>query len=401
MDSAAPWVIVTGGFHERGGMDRANAALAEALMARGSRVHLVAHDIDAQYDRMPLAVVHRVPRPLDSILLGELPLARAGARIARAVTAAEPRARVVVNGGNCAWPDVNWVHSVHAAWPTVDAGAPGWFRAKNAFTKTLARVREARALRVARVVIANSQRTREDLVELVGVDRARVHVVYLGGEGRWREPDAATRAAARAWLGLPVDVPVVVFVGALSHDRNKGIDTLLSAWQRLHAAGDWDARLVAAGAGNGVPRWRDQVAQAGLADRVQLLGFTDRVADLLAAADLLVSPVRYEAYGLNVQEAICRGVPALVSRRAGVSERYPETLRGMTLADPESVDELVGKLRAWRADVAGWRSAFAPLSHELRAYDWPTMARDLIATVDAAGAMPIARAPVAAAGGAR
>ena len=32
-------------------------------------------------------------------------------------SADDPLARVVVNGGNCAWPDINWVHAVHAAWP--------------------------------------------------------------------------------------------------------------------------------------------------------------------------------------------------------------------------------------------------------------------------------------------
>ena len=52
---------------------------------------------------------------------------------------------------------------------------------------------------------------------------------------------------------------------------------------------------------------------------------------VFAACDLLIHPARYEAYGLAVHEALCRGLPALVSATAGVAERYPEDL-GQLLA---------------------------------------------------------------------
>ena len=58
------------------------------------------------------------------------------------VVGRDPLARVVVNGGNCAWPDINWVHAVHAAWPVHDDGAPWWSRYRNRRLKDLARRRE-------------------------------------------------------------------------------------------------------------------------------------------------------------------------------------------------------------------------------------------------------------------
>ena len=45
-----PWVIVAGGFHHRGGMDRANAALAAYLLESGTPVHLVGHEIGQRLD---------------------------------------------------------------------------------------------------------------------------------------------------------------------------------------------------------------------------------------------------------------------------------------------------------------------------------------------------------------
>src|SRR4029453_5931289 len=100
-------------------------------------------------------------------------------RVAARVTAQDPGARVVVNGGNCLWPDVNWVHAVHGAWPGRAEGAPGGSHYRNVRLKASARARERGALRQARLVIANSAATRTAVVEQVGVDAGRVRVVYL------------------------------------------------------------------------------------------------------------------------------------------------------------------------------------------------------------------------------
>lgn len=378
----APWVVVASGFHPRGGMEKANAALAEYLAGEEVPLHLVGHDFDPRLVERPGVRAHRVPRPAGSFLLGERLLEVAGLAVARKVTGERPGTRVLVNGGNCRWPDANWVHSVHHAWPCSDAGAPAWFKAKNRLMKLSVRRREKRALRRARVVLANSEKTRRELVDHLALDPARVHTVYLGAEPGWGPARSGERAAARAWLGVPAERPVVAFIGALGHDNGKGFDLLLEAWARLSAAPEWDAELVAAGGGRGLERWRAEAARLGLAGRVRFLGFTDRVADLLAAADLLVSPTRYDAYGLVVQEAVCRGVPALVSARAGVAERYPAALRGMVLPDPEDVEALAARLRAWRASPERWRAEFRPLGELLRGYTWRDMASRIVSVVE-------------------
>lgn len=378
-----PWVLVAGGFHARGGMDKANAALAAYLLARGHEVHLVAHEVSDELSSHPRATAYLAPRPAGSVLLGEHYLAKMGRRVAREVRARRPNARFVANGGNCVSNDVNWVHAVHHAWPPADEGAPRWFRAKNRLWHLRARRRESQALGAARVVIANSERTRRDLVERVGLDASRVRVVYLGSEMREEATDAV-RAAARERLGIAAGVPVVVFVGALGHDRNKGFDTLWRAWQLLSARGVWDARLLVAGGGRGFERWRALVGEDGDGGRVRLLGFTERVDDVYAAADLLVSPARYEAYGLNVHEAVCRGASALVSARAGIAELFPASLEAMLLPDPEDADDLARRLAAWRAGPDAWRESFRSLASALRRRAWDDMAAELVAFAESA-----------------
>jgi glycosyltransferase involved in cell wall biosynthesis len=375
-----PWLIVAGGFHSRGGMDKANAALASYLLERGHAVHLVAHEIDPKLAGRARA--HVVARPGGSVLLGEQSLASAAARVMRALRARTPRARVVANGGNFVSPDINWVHAVHAAWPPFDTGAPAWFRAKNRLWHALACRRERRALRRARLVVANSERTRRDLVDLVGVEPGRVRTVYLGGGAG--PATARERAVARRWLGVEEGRPLVLFAGALGHDHNKGFDTLWRAWRELSSRPEWDAQLLVAGGGRGLERWRARVAEAGLTDGVRFLDFSERLPEVLAACDLLVSPVRYESYGLNVHEAVCRGVPALVSRGAGVAERYTDPLSEMLLPDPEDAADLSARLVNWRRSLESWKEEFAPLAFELGRRTWADVAAEFVALAEGA-----------------
>jgi glycosyltransferase involved in cell wall biosynthesis len=388
--TAAPWLIVAAGFHFRGGMDRANAQLASYLLHRGAAVHIVAHDVDPILRGQARASVHLVPRPLGSLALGEFGLDRRGREVARSLSAECAATRVIVNGGNCQWPDVNWVHYVHHAWTDLDDSAPLWFKAKHQLFSARWRRAEASALRTARTVITNSDLTSRDVISHFGVAPERVRTIYLGTDGT----DVATpeeRASARRWLGLEAARPVAAFVGALGFDRRKGFDTLWNAWKALCSLPEWDADLIVAGSGGDARSIAAATERDGLAQRVRILGHTDRVNDVLAAADLLVSPVRYEPYGLNVQEALCRGLPAVVTRCAGVAERYPSELSQLLLNDPDSVEELTGILRRWRPASAEWKARVAALGRELRDYGWDDMSR---AFVDAVAGRDVRRPSV-------
>jgi glycosyltransferase involved in cell wall biosynthesis len=326
-----------------------------------------------------------VPRPAGSFALGEFGLDRRGRETARRLLRSYPGTRVVVNGGNCQWPDINWVHYVHSAWTGIDPAAPAWFKVKQRLFGARWRRAERRVIPTARIVIANSELTQGHLIDRLGVPADRVHTIYLGSDPGWTTPSRAERTAAREWLGIHDMRPLVAFVGALGRDKRKGFDTLWSAWTQLCREADWDATLVIAGAGSEGDTLQAAAREAGLADRIRVIGYTDRIRDLLGAVDLLVSPARYESYGLNVQEALCRGVPAIVSRGAGVAERYTADVDDMLLDHPDDVRALVRKMRAWRRNVDGWRARVAPLGRSLAGYSWNDMASRFVeaATVGA------------------
>lgn len=382
------WLVAAGDFVVTGGMDAANHALAAYLARSGRETHLVAHRVAPDLASLPGVHVHRVPRPLGSHLLG-FPLLDAAARH-RATSSTTHRAVSVhvdsstlvtlANGGN--FPGrATWLHYVHAAYRPEIAGRR--LRRVVAAAARWKALRDERAVASrAAVVIANSALTARHAVELLGADPARVHTVYYGADpDRFRPPTAEERARARAALGMGEDAPALAFVGALG-DRRKGFDTLFRAFVSLSSEGGWDATLLVAGAGGELEAWKRRAEEAGLSRRIRFLGFRADVREVLFAADGLVSPTRYEAYGLAVQEAICTGLPAVVSRAAGVAERISSPLDALLLDDAESAEELAERLLAWRAGVEAHRAAALELAATLRAWTWDHMAARIVDIVE-------------------
>src|SRR5205085_12670145 len=117
---------------------------------------------------------------------------------------------------------------------------------------------------------------------------------------------------------------------------------------------------------------------SGLGSRVHFLGFRQDVSRVLAASDVLVHPARYEAYGLGVHEAICRGIPAIVSADAGVAEVYTDDLRDLLIRNVEDVEEIADRALAWRRDTAGAAARVSPLSDRLRRRTWADMAAEIM-----------------------
>jgi len=193
------------------------------------------------------------------------------------------------------------------------------------------------------VVIANSDQTRTALLERLGLPAEKVHTVYYGNDPERFRPAQRRRAyrGPRGKLGWDDERPTLAFVGSLG-DRRKGFDT---AVRGMAAAGPrfrlgcpaWSV----VGAGAALGHWRR--AAAGLDRSIEFLG-SRRCPEILRACDALVSPVRYEAYGLNVHEALCCGLPAFVTRSSGVAERYPAELTGLLIPDPDDAADLADRL---------------------------------------------------------
>ena len=142
--------------------------------------------------------------------------------------------------------------------------------------------------------------------------------------------DGPVDACWRRRLGLAPSTRTLITVGALVHA--KGVDTLLRALARLRSSGR-DVALVIVGDGPERDALRELAAEMGVADRVHFVGQQRDVGlALRTLGHVFVSASRGEAFPLNVLEAACCGLPAVVSDIAAHHESIVPGVTGVLAA---------------------------------------------------------------------
>ncbi len=144
------------------------------------------------------------------------------------------------------------------------------------------------------------------------VDPAKVRTVPNGIDPAPWEAARAAREGTRS--GLPGGAPTVLVAGLLN--VAKGQDVALRA---LAETGQ-PARLLLAGHGEEEARLRDLARELGVAERVDFLGWRDDVPALMAAADVVCVPSRWEGLPYVVLEAMATGRPVAATAVDGARE---------------------------------------------------------------------------------
>jgi glycosyltransferase involved in cell wall biosynthesis len=244
---------------------------------------------------------------------------------------------------------------------TVHGVASRWIKvARNAAQEAVWRGRVRRAVAATDELVTVSRSSVADIVDVFGVDGARVHVIPHGVDHVLYRPDLVDGAALRR-LGVPVG-PYLLYVGNI--EPRKNLVELVAA-----VRGRGLPRLVVAGR----PAWNAAESMRAIvaSDRVTYLGFVsecDKVA-LLRGCVALVFPSLYEGFGLPVVEALATGVPVICSDRgsladvAGPAWRLADTGRdairqgvGEALGDGRWLAQVVGDGPAWAARFTWERS---------------------------------------------
>lgn len=170
----------------------------------------------------------------------------------------------------------------------------------------------SRSARRARLLLTDSQASRQDIIEHLHIPPTRVRVTYLAPGADFRRiSDPARLAAVRARYGL--SPRFVLYMGGF--DTRKNVGAVLAAFAQALPALPADVMLVIAGrlpAHNRAfaPDPRPLAAELGLAGRVIFTGWVDEADKpaLYSLAEVFVFPSLYEGFGLPVLEALaCAG----------------------------------------------------------------------------------------------
>jgi glycosyltransferase involved in cell wall biosynthesis len=171
-------------------------------------------------------------------------------------------------------------------------------------------------------VVGNSHAV-VDFYREAGVPDEKLAMIYSGVADE--EPPGVDRAEVRARFGWPADAPLVLFAGRLM--AQKGLDTLIDALDLLQHVRP-DVRTLIAGSGP-LKGTLEETAHAYTLDgKVRFLGHRDDVPGLLAAADLLVLPSRYEGLPNVVLEAMRFRKPVVATAAPGTTELVVDGVTG-------------------------------------------------------------------------
>ncbi len=102
----------------------------------------------------------------------------------------------------------------------------------------------------------------------------------------------------------------VVGMGRLVHA--KGFDRLVNAWKTVaETHPDWVLRIYGRGTQEKTDRLQARIDEAGLADKVFLMGSTASVGVELSKASIYAVSSRYEGFGMTILEAMSKGLPVV------------------------------------------------------------------------------------------
>ena len=176
------------------------------------------------------------------------------------------------------------------------------------------RILVPRILKDSRLVVADSEHTRSDILEHYGVPAGKVKVIYPGydaGAFFCSEPNSSPR---------PPEDPYILYVGNLLPHKN--LPRLLDAFALLRRRRP--CRLIIRGEGR--PAYarllRERVESLGLRDAVTFAGYAgeDGLRQLYSDAVCLVLPSLGEGFGLPVLEAMACGTPVITASASSLPE---------------------------------------------------------------------------------
>lgn len=331
-----------------GGMKGHVLQLATGMRARGFECEIACPgDSELVHDALAAGIlVHPVPitgplRPLRDlraiVSLAEVLRERRPALVHAHGSKAGLIARLAVRIGGGA-PTVVTVHS-----QVLYGGVSPLMRRIYIFMERLLSRRTARTITV-------SDALRAELVDVIGIDPARVVTVHNGLDlGPLANGD---RDAARLRYGIPADA--LVFGLAARFAPQKALDTLVEAAVPVLERHP-DAWLVLAGSGPLLESVKTRARASAVRDRILFPGYETDVPGLLSSLDVYVTSSVTEGLSLALIEAMAAGLPVVATRVGGNPEIVEDEVTGL-LVPPGKAGALTDALACLLRDAPLRRS---------------------------------------------
>jgi glycosyltransferase involved in cell wall biosynthesis len=226
------------------------------------------------------------------------------------------------------------------------------------------------------------------------------HASAIVGIGRAAQNDYQQRFPTTRHFCIPYHCDLTEFLNIRRQDdrslgirflfcgqmiRRKGVDLLLTAFDRLIAKG-LNAYLLLVGREAELPQFLRVVSSASHA-RIHYAGFQppERLPEFFAKADVFVLPSRHDGWGVVVNQALGAGLPVISSDAVGAGyDLVEEEVNGLRIAagNPDQLERAMKRLACSPETVRQWgeasRHKAAAMVPEAGAEKWMCVLRKIL-----------------------
>lgn len=219
-------------------------------------------------------------------------------------------------------------------------------------------------------VIAVSNSTRNDLLEIIPSLDSRVVVIPEGVDERFYEENFSSNILAK----YGIKTPYILYLGAA--DSHKNLPRLVEVFKRLSNK----APHFLVFAGRMTERYKAVIKltnEINLQDRVIFAGAIEEndISSIYKGADLLVLPSLYEGFGLVLLEAMASGTPVVASNVSSIPEVVGDAAK---LFDPYDVEDIYDTIYTVASDSNLREKMRKEGIERARLFSWKKMAQETL-----------------------
>ena len=218
----------------------------------------------------------------------------------------------------------------------------------------------------AKTIIAVSENTKKDLINLYKIPERKISVIYNGFDNEF--------LASNTVHEIP-DTKYLLFIGRL--EERKNVIGIIKTFEILKEQYKVPHKLFLAGKpGFGYEKIKKEIANVNCTKDIIELGFVNKnkKIEFLEKADVFLFPSFYEGFGLPILEAQATGVPVVTSNVSSV----PEVANGSALLiNPNNAEDMADAVYKIISDESFKKDLIKKGLKNVQRFSWEKCAREI------------------------